>query len=457
MIYIDKIRSGCLMSNKRLDSSIKDIETIDVENINKYKNNEKAFTRKRKMEFKDYVWYLILQKGRTTSMELDEYLKRKNGTYKISISKQAFSKQRLNIKPQFFIDIYKNYLIDFYTNYPEEVKTYKGYHVLGSDGSIFEIPDTKELREEYKAQKNGKDGKKAARARVSGLYDVENEFMVDAIITNCGKTEKELAQINIKETGKILDLKKCIIIFDRGYPGIELIWWLEKLGVKYIFRLSGNKYKQEINSMKTEDEWIEIELHSDRLKSIEDEEIKDELKNKKKLPIRATKVILDTGEIEYLISNIEEETIPLSEMKEAYFKRWQIEIGYDILKNKLHIENFTGKTQITIEQDFYAQIYTFNVLQDIKHEATKKVKEKNKNKDLKYEYKPNINILAGWLKNLVIAAIFANTHEERKELFNILEEKAEKNLIAINPNRKYKRNKEKIKRNKYTTNLRNNM
>ena len=62
-------------------------------------------------------------------------------------------------------------------------------------------------------------------------------------------------------------------------------------------------------------------------------------------------------------------------MKETYFKRWQIEIGYDILKNKLHIENFTGKTQITIEQDFYAQIYTFNVLQDIKHTAMQNCKK----------------------------------------------------------------------------------
>lgn len=36
-------------------------------------------------------------------------------------------------------------------------------------------------------------------------------------------------------------------------------------------------------------------------------------------------------------------------MKSIYFKRWHIEVLYDILKNKLHIENFTEKTQITIE------------------------------------------------------------------------------------------------------------
>lgn len=83
----------------------------------------------------------------------------------------------------------------------------------------------------------------------------------------------------------------------------------------------------------------------------------------------------------------------------------------------MHIENFTGKTQITIEQDFYAQIYTFNVLQDIKHTANAELQEKNKDKNLKYEYKPNINILAGWLKNILIAMIFVDTKEERRKLY----------------------------------------
>ena len=72
-----------------------------------YKTTLNAFTRNRKMTFEDYVWYLTLQKGRTTSMELDQYLRNKNDSYEITISKQAFSKQRLNLKPQIFIDLYK--------------------------------------------------------------------------------------------------------------------------------------------------------------------------------------------------------------------------------------------------------------------------------------------------------------------------------------------------------------
>ena len=219
------------MSYKRFDNSIKDLYKKD-ENNKIYKTKENAFTRNRKMNFKDYVWYLIMQKGRTTSMELDEYLKNKNGTYEISISKQAFSKQRQFLKPDIFIDLYKNYLIDFYNNYPEEVKKYKGYYICAIDGSMIEIPNTDQLRIEYKSRKNKYKKLDAARARVSGIYDVENGFMVDAIIADCEQGEKRLAKKNLENAGKIIDLQKTILIFDRGYPGIDLIWFLEKMGAK---------------------------------------------------------------------------------------------------------------------------------------------------------------------------------------------------------------------------------
>ena len=66
---------------------------------------------------------------------------------------------------------------------------------------MFEIPNTKELREEYKTQKNSSGHRESARARVSGIYDIENEFMVDAIITDCSQGEKTLVKTHVKEVG----------------------------------------------------------------------------------------------------------------------------------------------------------------------------------------------------------------------------------------------------------------
>ena len=132
--------------------------------------------------------------------------------------------------------------------------------------------------------------------------------------------------------------------------------------------------------MKLNDEWIELNVTGDMLRKVLDKNIKEKVKNQKAIKVRISKLVLNTGEIEYLLTNIPEDIIAPEEMKETYFKRWQIEIGYDIIKNKLHLENITGKTRITTEQEFYAQIYTFNVLQDIKNTNTRRIREKQKNK-----------------------------------------------------------------------------
>ena len=83
--------------------------------------------------------------------------------------------------------------------------------------------------------------------------------------------------------------------------------------------------------------------------------------------------------------------------------------------------------------------------------------EKTENKNLKYEYKPNVNLLAGWLKNILIAMIFVNSKKKKRKLYKIILEKAEKNLVAINPNRSYTRKAYTSRRNKYSTNIRYNM
>jgi len=422
----------------------------------RYKTSSAKFTRKRKLPQADMAWYLAMQKGRTSSVELDSYFREKTGGYETDITKQAFSKQRQYLKPDIFIDLAKDYLRSFYQKTPEEVRKYKGYAILAVDGSMFEIPNTQELREEYKAQAGSPEDMTPARARVSMLYDLANGFIVDALISDCGKGEETLCYENLENAKEVLDLRNCIIIFDRGYPSVELLLYLEENGIKYICRLQSRMYEREKQGMETDDEWVEIELDARRQRNIKSERLLERAKEKKHHRCRLSKVVLSTGEVEYLLSNIEKEAISENEMGDAYFKRWQVETGYDILKNKMHLENFTGRTKITIEQDFHAQIYTYNLLRDIQNAANDTVLNENKGKSLKYEYKPNINILAGVLKNILIAVMFIEGDAEKERLYKTIVDKAKRSLVAIRPNRSFKRKKHKGK-NKYRTNLRRNM
>ena len=73
--------------------------------------------------------------------------------------------------------------------------------------------------------------------------------------------------------------------------------------------------------------------------------------------LRAIRFMLDSGEEELLITNIDEKRVQTHEFKALYFKRWGIETKFDELKNKLQLQKFTGDTPLSVEQDFYATMY----------------------------------------------------------------------------------------------------
>lgn len=92
----------------------------------------------------------------------------------------------------------------------------------------------------------------------------------------------------------------------------------------------------------------------------------------------------------------------IQDFKELYFKRWGVETKYDELKNRLEIENFTGTTKIAIEQDFYTSIYLSNMIELARKDSDEIAKVERENKEIKYEYKTNLNILIGNLKDKLI-------------------------------------------------------
>ncbi len=69
------------------------------------------------------------------------------------------------------------------------------------------------------------------------------------------------------------------------------------------------------------------------------------------------KVALPNGETETLLTNLGQKQLPIRYAARLYFKRWGIETAYDTLKSKLQMENFSGKIEVSVLQDFYATVY----------------------------------------------------------------------------------------------------
>lgn len=165
---------------------------------------------------------------------------------------------------------------------------------------------------------------------------------------------------------------------------------------------------------------------------------------------------MDSGEEEVLLTNLFDEDLGVQEFKELYFKRWGIEVKFNELKSRLQIENFTGDTVISVEQDFYASIYLSNMAALAKNEANDKIALDNKDKNLKYDYKVNVNILIGKLKDSLVLMLLEDNPEKRTKMFRRTVQEISQNVVLIRPGRSHFRRKS-LKANKHPANQKDSL
>ena len=110
-----------------------------------------------------------------------------------------------------------------------------------------------------------------------------------------------------------------------------------------------------------------------------------------RINIHIVKVELKTGEIEILATNLSPVEFSSQELKGLYKKRWEIETGFDRLKNYVRIEDFSGRSIELIEQDFYANVFLYNVAMCIKMDATKRIMRQPRKSKHKYVYVVNFS------------------------------------------------------------------
>ena len=133
-------------------------------------------------------------------------------------------------------------------------------------------------------------------------------------------------------------------------------------------------------------------------------------------------------------------------LKNLYFLRWGIEEKYKQTKHRLEIANFSGKTPISIRQDFFAKIFTMNLTALLMFPVKKQIKQDSM--DRKYEYKTNWSKALGKVKNFAFKMFLSDpvlTFIENLQYF------FRKYIVPIRPNRSYPRKKNNIARKYHTT------
>lgn len=366
-------------------------------------------------------------------MEIENFISLFKNIFNIKVfTKSAFVQYRKKLKPEIFQHLSDVIVQEFYSDNELGVKLWNEFRVLGVDGSILTLPQTDELRNIYGEQKN-QNQSGVVQARVSVLYDVLNNFVIEGILSPLTTGEGKLALEHLLHVNE-----NDLIIYDRGYPSFELIYTHIKQNSNFVIRSKESFSNITSAFIKRGKSTQIVDIYPGQHKKIIDKEYDKDTSVK----VRLVRVELPSGEVELLITSLLDFTIYKTEdFKELYFKRWGIETFYDELKNKLKVENFSGYSNQSILQDFYAALFVSNVQTLIVSELEDEINEQTK--ETKYKYKVNSNLSYGFLKGRIVTLFFSNknmdeTIDELKTLFK-------KHLVPIRPNRSFTRNSDKYR------------
>ena len=410
---------------------------------NQYKRPT-SFTRQRILTFPIMVVLLLNNLKRSLSVEIQDFFNYLDKG--INCSKQAFSKRRIDLFPQFFYD-WNNLLTEsFYRHYGPKVQTWKGKLLYAIDGSSFGLPPTKELQNKYGTVKNQyQEISSQPIARVGVLYDSLNCLIIKGLLHPYKVSEEDVVLTLLED----LPQNNVVLLFDRGYPSFWLIFMLmhHKQTPYFVMRVQKNfnKVVKDFAASGQMDCIIEIASSYRSGKRFADMGIK--IEKNKKIKIRIVKVLLDTGETEMLITNLYDKSkYTVKDLKDVYFRRWAIETFYGDLKNQLQLEQFSGIRSICIEQDFRIGIFLFNLQALIEKQTQGYVKRVSKKR--KHQYRINRNVSWACLKYRVIKIFIGHSH---RDILKEIQQHFERNLEPIRPGRKFKRVKKRKPDKKFYT------
>ena len=400
-----------------------------------YKNSsrrqEQDFTRNRKIGLFETCMMILKSSKKVMRSTIESFLKETKAEYH-DISKAAFCKARQKIKPEAFKEIAEFTAEEFYREYP--AKTLNGFRIFAVDGSVLNLPNTEETLAEFGSQKN--QWSQQVQIHLSMLYDVLNHTVLDTIARKADDNERVMASEHLEKYEKFKG-EKAIVVFDRGYPSEKLIQEMDNRGVYYIIRTDKAGFWKQITNNKNKPDAI----------------ITRKCKNGKELTVRVITIGVTESVQEILLTNLFDSKLDVDFFNQAYHLRWKIESNFNLMKNQMQLENFSGVLPICILQDIYAQTILLNLAACLEAECNHDVDEINAGGERKYPLAVNRSVCISELKDNVIELFWASPKRKERILRRIRSVML-KNLSEVHDNRHYPRDNPKHPSCKYHNNYR---
>lgn len=396
------------------------------------KNGPKGvFTRDRKLTFKNLIVIIIIFKS-SIQRELDRFFKVvKNDDFNIrEVTKGALSQARAKLNPWAFKRLNEVACNTFY----ERVEYYiwYGLRVLAVDGSRLVLPNHPSVVKEFGQHSFGpKADSPRSLAMASMLYDVLNQITIDAEIAPYSSSERDLLMKHIDKT-KAGD----ILLLDRGYPCVWLLFLLKARGVEFCVRMKEDWWLtvKEFTESTDKERIVTFSLpKKDRKKLADYPEIMDQ-----RITCRLIKIELETGEKEILCTSLTDmEKYEYVEFDSLYHYRWNEEEAYKLLKSRIELENFSGKTAIAVKQDFFAKVFLMTLCAAYAHPIEEKVTNEYKaDKERVHDQKINRTNALSMTQDILISVMIKKQYKKALEAFDDIVEKTRE---IIRPGRKVSR------------------
>jgi len=346
------------------------------------------------------VLILVQKSAKSMQLVLNEFLDKLKMPL---VTSSAFTQARRKLSYQAFIELNQEAIVK--VSYEDgNYRRYKGFRVLGIDGFKVHLPPGEEMVAEFGGTpENQYSAQIQPFGLASVLYDVLNHIALDSILAPAKAYEVDLAKAHLAYTQE-----KDLLLLDRNYPSYPFLAALVAENRAFVIRCSRASFKP-IRQM-FEGQGPDSQLVSLKVPASQSKEVK-RLNLPRQITLRLVRVWLPSGEMEILVTSlVDEELYPSADFGQIYFMRWGSETFYDLLKTRLLLENFSGKTVQAVKQDFYATIFITGLETLLTAQANDRLAAKGETN--KYPQQVNQAVSFNAIKNHTLELLFTEPNED---------------------------------------------
>ncbi len=354
-------------------------------------------TRNRKFPFEKMISAILAFRSGTLNREIMDFF----GLDPNIGTSSAFIQQRSKILPEAFECLFQHF-----TSQVDENKIYHGLRLLAVDGSDLQIAANSGDPDSYYPGVNGQ--KSYNLLHINAMYDLLQHTYTDAVIQKSRNSDESGALTDMVDRSGI---EQALLLADRNYESYNNLAHIQEKGWYFLIRIKDNTAGIVSGLILPDKDEYDVPFHI-HLTRKQTNSIKELLKDKNHyklvtatqrfdylpqtsrkhdptvfydLSFRIVRFPISDTMCETIITNLNAEQYPLTEIKRLYAMRWGIETSFRNLKHTLGLLHLHAKKVEFVLQEIFAKLTMYNFCELITQSVVIQQEQK------KYAYKVNFS------------------------------------------------------------------